>query len=56
MTKPGTPNPGDPIDQAQALADAALDEMAGKEADEDVEAEVEAHGAEKVLWSISYRT
>lgn len=54
MTKPGTP--GEANDEAQALAESALADMTAKEADEDLEAEVEAHSADKVLWSISYRT
>jgi len=51
MTKPGEGN-----EEAQALADSALAEMAAKESDENIEAEVVAHDAEKTLWSISYRT
>ena len=53
MTKPGA---GDANEEAQALADSALAEMAAKESDEDLTAEVEAHSTDEVLWSISYRT
>jgi hypothetical protein len=53
MTKPA---PGEGNEEAQALADSALAEMAAKESDEELEAEVEAHSADKVLWSVSYRT
>jgi len=54
MTSSGTPSPEE-AKNVQDQADSVRDEMAAKETDDLLEADVVAHDQE-VVWSISYRT